>query len=173
MKHKLLLIYSWFVRTVLFFLPDIPLIMRFRGFLYRLVMSKCGRNFQVAHSVIINGLDLCRVGNDVYIANGGNFVLNGTLTIGDEVIFGPAVLVSTGDHQFDGRSFRYSQSKNQNVTIGDGCWIGGNSSILGNTVIPARSIIAAGSVVTKNSCNGGSGIYGGVPAKFIKKTSSF
>ena len=168
MKHKLLLIYAWFVRTLLFFFPDIPLLMRFRGFLYGLAMKRCGRNFQVAHSAIINGVDCCNVGRDVYIANSCNFILNGSLTVGDEVIFGPGVLLSTGNHQFDGSSYRFSASKKQNVTIGSGSWIGGNSSVLGGALIPDRSIIAAGSVVTKKSCNNCSGIYGGVPAIFIK-----
>ena len=171
MKHKLLLLYTWFIRSLLFFLPDIPVFMRFRGFLYGLAMKHCGNNFQVAHSVIINGVDLCVIGKDVYIANGCNIVLNGTLTIGNEVIFGPGVLLSSGDHQFDGKSFRFSESKRQNVAIGDGCWIGGNSSILGDAHIPASSVIAAGSVVTKKSCSEESGIYGGVPAKFVKRNN--
>ena len=51
MKHRLLLLYSWLVKTVLFFFPDVPLIMRFRGFLYGLGMPSCGSNFQVAHNV--------------------------------------------------------------------------------------------------------------------------
>lgn len=171
MKHKLLLLYAWLVRTLLFFLPDVPLLMRFRGLLYGLAMKKCGRNLQVAHSVIINGVDLCAVGKDVYLANSCNLILNGTLSIGDEVIFGPGVLVSTGDHQFDGKSYRFPDSKKQNVTIGDGCWIGGNSSILGGADIPAKSIVAAGSVVTKKSCDGTMGLYAGIPAKCIKQIS--
>lgn len=169
MRHKLILLYAWLVRSLLFFLPDMPLFMRFRGALYGLAMKKCGRNFQVAHSTIINGLDLCCIGKGVYIANGCSLVLNGTLTIGNEVIFGPGVLVSSGDHQFDGKSFRHSGSKKQDVVIGEGSWIGGNSSILGDSVIPERTIIAAGSVVTKNCCKDGSGIYGGIPAIFIKQ----
>lgn len=149
-------------------MPDFPLLMRFRGFLYSLGIKKCGHNLQVAHSTIINGLDLCNFGHNVYIANGCNLVLNGELIIGDNVIFGPGVLLSSGDHQFDGKSFRWSESKKQKVIIGAGCWIGGNSSILGGSKIPEQTIIAAGSVVTKNSCGLHSGIYAGVPARFIK-----
>lgn len=169
MKHKLLLLYAWFVRTLFFFLPDIPLFMRMRGWCYSIGMKQCGRNFQIAHSAIINGIELCRIGNNVYIANSCNLILNGFLEVGNEVMFGPGVLISTGNHQFDGNSFRYTKSKNQDVTIGKGCWIGGNSTILGNAVIPPKSIIAAGSVVTPNSCDDLSGIYGGVPARFIKQ----
>ena len=31
LKHKLKQLYCWFIRTTLFFLPDVPMIMRFRG----------------------------------------------------------------------------------------------------------------------------------------------
>ena len=117
MKHKLILLYAWLVRTLLFFLPDIPLFMRFRGWLYGLAMKECGRNFQVAHSVILNGLDLLCVGKDVYIANSCNVILNGELKIGYEVIFGPGVLVSTGNHQYDGNSYRFSASTKEDKPI--------------------------------------------------------
>lgn len=108
----------------MYFLPDIPAIMRLRGWLYGLGMARCGKNFQIAHSVIINGLDLCSLGNDIYIANSCNLVLNGDLEIGDEVMFGPGVLVSTGNHQFDGKSYRFSQSMKDKVKIGTGSWVG-------------------------------------------------
>lgn len=168
MKHKFLLIYAWFIRTILYFWPDIPVFMRFRGFLYGLAMKHCGKNFQIAHSAIINGLDLCVIGKNVYIANFCNLILNGKCTICDNVIFGPGVLLSTGNHSFDGSSFRFAPSKKQDVTIGAGSWIGGNSSILGGAIIPDKSVIAAGSVVTKKSCDGEPGIYGGSPARYIK-----
>lgn len=169
MKHKLILLYAWFVRTLLFFLPDSPLFMRFRGWLYGLGMKKCGRNFQISHSAIINGLDLCQFGKNVYIANGCNIVTNGYLHIGDDVIFGPGVLVSTGNHQFDGNSYRFSTSTKEDVFIGPGCWIGGNSTVLCGSIVPGRSVVGAGAVVTKKSCNGIPGLYAGSPAKLIKK----
>lgn len=62
MKHKLLLAYSWFVRTILFFLPDMPLVMRFRGFLYGLGMAKRGKNIQVTHDAILRDLENMSLG---------------------------------------------------------------------------------------------------------------
>lgn len=168
MKHKLLLLYAWLVRTLLFFFPDIPLIMRVRGWLYGLGMKECGKNFQITHSTIINGLDLCSIGKNVYIANGCNLVLNGELKIGDEVIFGPGVLVSTGNHIYDGKSYRFGNSRKDGVYIGFGSWVGGNCTILGGAKIPNHSVIGAGSVVTNKSCSEIEGLYCGVPAKLIK-----
>ncbi len=70
MSHKIGLIYSWFVRTILFFLPDIPLFMRFRGWCYSLAMKKTGKNFQVSANTILKGLPEFEVGANVYLAPG-------------------------------------------------------------------------------------------------------
>lgn len=72
--------------------------MRFRGWLYSLGMASCGKNFQVTHSAILNGLDNMFVGKDVYIANFGNFICNDPIYIGDGVLFGPSVVMSSGNH---------------------------------------------------------------------------
>lgn len=94
MKHKLSLIYAWSVRTLFFFLPDFPLFMRFRGWLYGVGMEKCGRNFQVAHSAVLNSLDRIKVGDNVYIANFCSLIPNGLIEIGSNTLFGPGVVVS-------------------------------------------------------------------------------
>lgn len=69
MKHRLLLLYSWFIRIVLFFMPDVPIIMRFRGWLYGLGMKKCGRDFQVTHDARITGLECMTVGKHCFVGN--------------------------------------------------------------------------------------------------------
>lgn len=55
------------------------------------------------------------------------------------------------------------------VTIGNDVFIGGNSIILKGVSIGDRAIIGAGSVVTKNVP--ADEIWGGNPAKFIKKAT--
>lgn len=149
MKHKLLLLYSWFVRVLLFFAPDIPFIMRFRGFLYGLGMKRCGRNFQATHTVILNGLDEMSIGENVYIANNCVLISNGEITIGNDVLLAPSVVVSSGNHQFCNGSFRHIPSIKENVCIEPGSWIAANVTIIGGSVVPTQSIIGANSVVTK------------------------
>lgn len=53
------------------------------------------------------------------------------------------------------------------VNIGEGCFIGINTLIVNSVDIGDKSVLGAGSVVTKNVPAGE--IWGGVPAKFIKK----
>ena len=105
MKHKFLLLYVWFVRSLLYFMPDIPLIMRFRGFLYSLGMKECGKNFQVSHSVIFNGIEGMRVGNNVFINNFNIFIVTYGITILDNVIIGPSCVFSSHNHLYKNGSF--------------------------------------------------------------------
>src|SRR5690554_3068871 len=103
MKLKISILYSWLVRTATYFLPNHPVFMRFRGWLYSLMMKRCGRDFQVCSSVTLNSLTGLDVGNNVYISH--NNVLIGTdVKIGDDVIIGPNCIISSGNHVFDGNS---------------------------------------------------------------------
>lgn len=170
MKHRLLLLYSWLVRTLLFFFPDIPIIMRFRGFLYHFGMASCGRNFQVAHDVILNSIEGLIVGDNVYLAMGNIIYAHGKAIIGNNVMFGPGCLLTTGNHTFCGDSYRYGLSAEKEVRIENGCWIAAHCVVLPGSLLPARSILAAGAVLTKHlqeRCE--DTIYVGVPAQFVKK----
>lgn len=53
------------------------------------------------------------------------------------------------------------------ITVGDGCWIGTNVTILPGVNIRNGCVIGAGSLVTKD-CEP-NGLYVGVPAKRIKE----
>lgn len=166
MKHKVSIIYSWFVRTILYFLPNIPIIMRFRGFLYSLLMKKCGVNFQVASNVYFGPLNGLIIGDNVYIAP-NNVIIALDIEIGNNVIIGPNCVISGGNHLFDGSSFRFLKSLSSKVIIHEGCWIAGNCTIVAGSILPKFSILAGGAVLTKKF-ELEMGIYGGVPARFIK-----
>ena len=167
MKLKISIIYSWFVRTLTYFLPNIPFIMRFRGFLYSLMMAECGKDFQVASSVIINSLSGLKVGKHVYV--GPNTIILATeLTIEDTVLIGPANLIASGNHTLENGSFRYGSPSRNKIIIKKGAWISGNCSILSGAVMPESSVLAAGSVLNKEFQEK-YGLYAGSPACFIKK----
>lgn len=93
LKHKLKQLYCWFIRTALFFLPDVPILMRFRGGMYSLVLKSCGKNFQVAHNVHLVCVDGLEVGSNVYFAYNSVFIAYKDVYIGDNVMFGPYVFV--------------------------------------------------------------------------------
>ena len=60
--------------------------------------------------------------------------------------------------------------KNKPISIGDHVWIGHHVTINKGAVIPSNSVIAAGSLVNKDLRNCGEGLFGGMPAKFIKSS---
>ena len=174
MKHKFLLIYSWFIRTVMYFLPDIPVIMRLRGWLYGLGMARCGKNFQVTHNVAINTLGSFSIGDNVRLGifSRLNGSAKGNCVIDDEVIIGQGTMVSCGNHEFNGRNFRDGikgeASEIKTIRIGRGSWIGANCTVIAGSTIPSHSVVAAQSCVTPKMEQFEYGIYGGVPARFIK-----
>ncbi len=113
--------------------------------------------------------------NGLNIHVGDNFFTNYNVTIldiarvdvGDNVMIGPGVLISTVGHPLDlcGRRKRLAFAKP--VKIGNDVWIGGNVTILPGITIGNNVVIAAGAVVTKDipdNC-----VAGGVPAKVIKQ----
>jgi acetyltransferase-like isoleucine patch superfamily enzyme len=166
MKHRISILFSWFVRMLTIFLPNLPVFMRFRGRLYSLMMKKCGKDFQVASSVMINSLSGLEVGKHVYIAH-NTVIIGKMIHIGNEVLIGPNCVISAGNHQFKDQSFRFGASLQQRVKIGNGAWVAGNCSIVSGAYLPDQSILAAGSVLTKTYSEKQM-IYGGVPAKSIK-----
>lgn len=168
MKHKVLLIYSWFIRTILFFWPDIPVIMRFRGWLYGLGMKKCGCDFQVTHDAVIKDLCGISVNNHVFVGNGTVIMGSGTIDIEDEVQFAPHCIVISGNHTLKNGSFRYGMGDRGHIQIGRGAWVAGNSTIQRGSKLPAGSVLSANSFLNKVYEEPLS-LYGGVPAKFIKK----
>ena len=170
MKHKLLLLYTWLIRTLLFFLPDIPFIMRFRGWLYSFGMKQCGKNFQVSHNVILNGLEGMKVGNNVFINNNNIFIVTSGITINDNVIIGPSCVFSSSNHIYRNGSFRFAKGEGRPVVVGKGSWIAANCTILAGAIIPEESIVAAGAVYNEIQPAKliSKAVYGGVPAKFIK-----
>lgn len=170
MIHHLRLLHYWLVRVLLYFLPDHPLVMRFRGWLYSLAMPHAGRNFQVAHNVILVSAEGLTVGDNVYVAYGCVLIADKDVHIGNDVMFGPLCIVANGNHVFRNGSYRWGEDAYAPISIGDGSWIGGGGTLLPGAGLPPRSVLAANSTLTKDYSNMPSGVYGGNPTKLIKET---
>lgn len=165
---KFSIIYAWFVRTVFFFFPDIPFIMRIRGKFYSVFMRKCGVNFQVAHNVIINTLNGLECGDNVYVAPNSILLCGGGLKIGDNVLIAPNCLISTNNHTFSVNSYRFGERKFEEVSVGSGSWVCSNAVVVAGSNVPERSIVCPNSTFNLKSGDSDS-MYSGVPAKFIKR----
>lgn len=147
--HKLLLVYTHFVRWVLAFLPDMPATMRFRGLLYSFGMKKCGRNFQVSHSAVLRGLENISCGNDVYIGPNAYVMARQRIEVGDEVLIAMNVVIVDGNHGKDkaANSYRFLPGSRRAIVIGSGVWVAANSVITAGSVIQAGMLVPPCSVV--------------------------
>ena len=104
----------------------------------------------------------CYLGENLFID------ARGSLSIGNNVIFGPSVTVLTYEHQLDPNYLPYGPGIiKKPVKIGNNVWLGFGSIILGGAEIGSNSIIGAGSVV-KGKIESNS-IYAGNPAKRLRE----
>jgi maltose O-acetyltransferase len=88
------------------------------------------------------------------------------ISIGSNVLIGPGVHIYTATHPLNGIERRTKQFSKP-VSIGNDCWIGGNSVICPGVTIGNGCTIGAGSVVTKDIPANSLAV--GNPAKVIRK----
>lgn len=124
-----------------------------------------------------------RVSPDVNFSNEGNIAIgqrvsigsrcflwagpdNGRIIIGDDVLFGPEVLVTAANYRFnDGSPVTKQLMEEGDVVIGDDVWIGARAIILPGVTIGNGAIVGAGALVRNDvpPC----AIAVGVPARVV------
>jgi acetyltransferase-like isoleucine patch superfamily enzyme len=106
-----------------------------------------------------------RIGKNVFFNSGVKIQDQGGVIIEDGALIGHNVVIATLDHSLDPEC-RGNLIPAQ-IHIGRNVWVGANATICKGVTIGDGAVIAAGAVVTKDVPAGT--VYGGVPAKFIKK----
>ena len=109
-----------------------------------------------------------RLGKNTYINVNCNFIDDGMITIGENVLFGPAVTIATVGHPLKPtmREYMYTDP----VTIGNNVWIGAGAVILPGVTLHRGAVVAAGAVVKEDVP--ADTVVGGIPAKVIKKVDN-
>lgn len=106
-----------------------------------------------------------KIGKNVFFNSGVKIQDQGGVTIEDGALIGHNVVIATLDHSLDPN--HRGNIIPAPIHIGKNVWIGANATICKGVTIGDGAVIAAGAVVTtdvpKNS------VFGGVPAKLIKK----
>ncbi len=90
------------------------------------------------------------LGNNVYFNFGVTLVDDTDIHIGNNVMIGPHVVISTGTHPINIEIRKKSGQYNLPIMIHDNVWIGALSIIMPGVTIGKNSIIGAGSIVTKD-----------------------
>ena len=160
----------WFVLFITNWLPDNRITIRFRGVLASFFIKKCGRNFTIASNVLINNPQGLVIGDDVYVARGCWLNAMAGLTIEDEVVLAPYVVISTTQHVFNNNSVRFGGSIAKPVLIGKGSWLASHVSVKCGVTIGSGNLVASNASVVKSTPD--YKIVGGVPAKVIKDNSN-
>ncbi|WP_367343829.1 DapH/DapD/GlmU-related protein [Methanomethylovorans sp.] len=160
-----------YVYTFLFLansFPDMSVCSIIRTLFVRPV-ANIGNNTRIRKNIYVNSFRKLSIGRNCFINRGVQFDCSGRVSIGDNCSIGFNVLVTTSTHLEKDRVGEDGHTViGEDVIIGNGVWIGANSTILPGTEIGDNCIIAAGAVV-KGKLDM-SGVYAGVPAKYIRDT---
>jgi acetyltransferase-like isoleucine patch superfamily enzyme len=113
-----------------------------------------------------------QIGNGTHIGDHTIIDVAADVLIGNEVAIGPGCIIYSHDHVYDAADTAAWKGgvKTAPVVIGDGAWIASGVTVMPGVRIGSNAVVAAGAVVTKDVEPGC--IYGGVPAKFIKKITA-
>jgi acetyltransferase-like isoleucine patch superfamily enzyme len=105
-----------------------------------------------------------RVGKDVFINHGCEFMDRGGITLEDKVLIGPRVNLVTINHPVEPSQRRSTFCAP--IVIKRNAWIGVGASVMPGVTIGENAIVAANAVVTKDVA--ANSIVGGIPATLIR-----
>lgn len=164
-KTKLLYVmYGIFARN----LPEsrhLKLAKKLRGFFAKRIVQSFGKNVNIEKNASFTpGLS---IGNNSGV--GISCEINGQVTIGNNVMMGPDVVIYTSGHRFDRTDIpmcEQAMTEPKEVVIGDDVWLGRRVIIMPGVHIGKGCVIGAGAVVTKDIPEYSVAV--GVPAKVVK-----
>ena len=111
--------------------------------------AECGENCYIELPFHANwGGSNVHFGNNVYANFNLTLVDDGQIFVGDNVMFGPNVVVATPNHPILPELRKKGYQYNRDVVIGNNVWIGAGAIIVPGITIGDNSVIGAGSVVT-------------------------
>ena len=115
------------------------------------VFAECGENCYIELPLHANwGGHHLHLGSGVYANFNLTLVDDGHIYVGDKVMFGPNVTITTANHPIEPSLRARGLQYNKDVFIGENAWIGANAVILPGVHIGKNTVIGAGSMVTKD-----------------------
>ena len=133
-----------------------------------LLPYKSGYRSFVWDKVHIDSPSKLSIGNNVSINRGCIINAAGKVSILDDVLIGPEVIIYSQNHIYKSLQKKINEQGyvESSVVISENVWIGARSIVLPGVKIGSNSVIGAGSVITKDipsNC-----VFAGNPARFIK-----
>lgn len=166
-KHLVILVLEQWIQPFIAWIPGLT------GFTVRYLFFKMICNKLDGFSYIAPGVTLqrcfgIRAGKRIAVNRGTILDGKGNLTIGNDVMIGPNVVITSSQHSHEKADVPMilQTEVKKSVVLGNDVWIGANVVILPGVHIGDRVIIGAGSVVTRDIKS--HSIAVGVPARVIK-----
>lgn len=127
-----------------------------------------GKNVRICSSVSIFGSGELVIGDNTWIGHHCLIAASSKIEIGKNVDIAPMVYLGTGTHivQFE-KERCAGEGLNQDIKIGDGCWLCVRTTILPGVTVGKMSVAGAGSVVTRDLPEGVMAV--GVPAGIVNR----
>jgi maltose O-acetyltransferase len=157
--HLIIILTNWLPNNITFY--------RLRGMLARPFFGSCGANFRMNRNIEFLNASSIKIGKNVYFSVGCVFLAIGNIQIGDEVMFGPYVVVSSAKHTKVQGSYRRGPEEAIPIAIGSGTWIGAHTTIAGGATIGRGCVIGCNAAVTRGDIPDNA-FAAGVPA-VVKK----
>jgi acetyltransferase-like isoleucine patch superfamily enzyme len=135
----------------------------------RLYLSKLGskgRDVTFREGVRIKTPEDLKVGSRVLVNHGSLISAKGGIEIGDDVVIGFSVIITTSEHL--GPKF-FSHSQHRSISIGSNVWIGAGAIVNPGAKIGSNVIIGSGAVVTGTIPDNVTAV--GIPARVIGKSA--
>jgi acetyltransferase-like isoleucine patch superfamily enzyme len=110
-----------------------------------------------------------RIGSNSNVGPACYLGASGGITIGDNVLMAPAVVILSEEHNFDhlDLTIKAQGVRHAPTEIEDDVWLGARATVLGGTRIGRGAIVAAGAVVTRDVPP--RAIVAGVPARVVRE----
>ena len=134
------------------------------------VFAECGENCYIELPFRANwGGHHLHFGSGIYANFNLTLVDDGHIYVGDKVMFGPNVTISTANHPVEPELRAKGLQYNKDVFIGENSWIAANVVIVPGVRVGKNTVIGAGSVVTKDIPDGVVAV--GNPCRVLREVS--
>ena len=114
------------------------------------LLAEMGKNCYIEPPLHANWGKYTHFGSNVYANFNLTLVDDTDIFVGDNVMFGPNVVIATAGHPVDPPLREKVAQFNIPVRIGRNVWIGAGAIVLPGVTIGDNAVVGAGSVVTKD-----------------------
>lgn len=139
-----------------------------RGMLAKVFFKHCAGFAWLQPRIILVHTDRIRIGTNFGV-NSGTYINGvGGIDIGNYVLIGSNVTISSGEHPINGHypEIFTRPTIPKKITIEDDVWIGAGAVIMPGITLSKGTVVGANAVVTKNTVP--YSVVAGVPAKILR-----